>query len=83
MLTGAPKPNVPLRGKARRFQSAFRQLETVGVGVIMGALEWGDEIFGFHDTDRATNGRLEGNKAKLGVLKRITYRFISATNFAH
>ena len=49
----------------------------------MGALEWGDEIFGFHDTDRATNGRLEGNNAKLGVLKRITYRFISATNFAY
>jgi hypothetical protein len=24
-------------------------------------LEWGDEIFSFHDTDRITNGRIEGH----------------------
>jgi transposase len=46
-------------------------------------LRWGDEIFAFHDTDRATNGRLEGTNNKLGVLKRIGYGFVSATNFAH
>jgi transposase len=46
-------------------------------------LDWGDEIFAFHDTDRATNGRLEGTNAKLGVLKRIGYGFVSATNFGH
>lgn len=30
-------------------------------------LEWGDEIFAFHDTDRVTNGRIEGTNNKLGV----------------
>ena len=28
-------------------------------------LEWGDEIFAFHDTDRATNGRIEGTGLRL------------------
>ncbi|MGH9054013.1 MAG: ISL3 family transposase [Acidimicrobiia bacterium] len=46
-------------------------------------LRWGDEIFAFHDADRVTNGLLEGTNAKLGVLKRIGYGFVSATNFAH
>jgi len=46
-------------------------------------LAWGDEIFAFHDTDRATNGRLEGTNNKLGVLKRIGYGFVSPTNFSH
>ncbi|MDP3984450.1 MAG: ISL3 family transposase [Acidimicrobiia bacterium] len=45
-------------------------------------LEWGDEIFAFHDTDRATNGRIEGTNNKLGVLKRIAYGFVNTTNFA-
>src|SRR5690606_35138630 len=31
-------------------------------------LEWGDEIFAFHDTDRITNGRIEGTNNRLGVL---------------
>ena len=51
--------------------------------VISALIHWGDEIFAFHDTDRATNGRLEGTNAKLGVLKRIAYGFVSATNFGH
>ncbi|MBU1495162.1 MAG: ISL3 family transposase [Actinobacteria bacterium] len=46
-------------------------------------LEWGDEIFASHDTDRATNGRIEGTNNKLGVLKRIAYGFTNASNFAH
>lgn len=46
-------------------------------------IQWGDEIFAFHDTGRASNGRLEGTNNKLGVLKRIGYGFVSATNFAH
>jgi transposase len=45
-------------------------------------LEWGDEIFAFHDADRITNGRIEGTNNKLGVLKRIAYGFVNATNFA-
>lgn len=45
-------------------------------------LEWGDEIFAFHDTDRATNGRIEGTNNKLGVLKRVAYGFVNVTNFA-
>ena len=46
-------------------------------------LAWGDEIFAFHDTDRVTNGPLEGTNNKLGVLKRIAYGFTNAGNFAH
>jgi len=46
-------------------------------------LEWGDEIFAFHTTDRVSNGRIEGTNNKLGVLKRIAYGFVSATNFGH
>ena len=45
-------------------------------------LEWGDEIFAFHDTGRITNGRIEGTNNKIGVLKRIAYGFVSSTNFA-
>lgn len=45
-------------------------------------LEWGDEIFAFHDTDRASNGRIEGTNNKLGVLKRVAYGFVNVTNFA-
>lgn len=49
---------------------------------IIGALlDWGDEIFAFHDTDGASNGRLEGTNNKLGVLKRIAYGFVNADNF--
>ena len=40
-------------------------------------------LFAFHDTDRATNGPIEGTNNKLGVLKRIAYGFVNATNFAH
>lgn len=45
-------------------------------------LEWGDEIFAFHDADRITNGRIEGTNNKLGVLKRVAYGFVNPTNFA-
>jgi len=50
--------------------------------VIGALLDWGDEIFAFHDTGRATNGRLEGTNNKLGVLKRIAYGFVNPGNFA-
>lgn len=45
-------------------------------------LEWGDEIFAFHDADRITNGQIEGTNNKLGVLKRIAYGFVNTANFA-
>lgn len=45
-------------------------------------LEWGDEIFAFHTSNRVSNGRLEGTNNKLGVLKRIAYGFTNVTNFA-
>jgi len=45
-------------------------------------LTWGDEIFAFHDTNRITNGRIEGSNNKLGVLKRIAYGFVNMSNFA-
>jgi transposase len=50
--------------------------------VIGALLDCGDEIFNFHDTGRATNGRLEGTANKLGVLKRFAYGFVNACNFA-
>jgi transposase len=45
-------------------------------------LEWGDEIFAFHDTGRITNGRIEGTNNRLGVLKRVAYGFVNVSNFA-
>jgi transposase len=45
-------------------------------------LEWGDEIFAFHETDRVSNGRIEGTNNKLGVLKRSAYGFVNVHNFA-
>ena len=45
-------------------------------------LEWGDEIFAFHDTDRINNGRIEGTNNRLGVLKRVAYGFLNVSNFA-
>jgi transposase len=45
-------------------------------------LEWGDEIFAFHDTGRVTNGRIEGTNNRLGVLKRVAYGFVNTDNFA-
>ena len=45
-------------------------------------LEWGDEIFAFHDTGRITNGRIEGTNNRLGVLKRVAYGFVNTDNFA-
>jgi transposase len=45
-------------------------------------LEWGDEIFAFHDTKRVTNGRIEGTNNRLGVLKRVAFGFVNSDNFA-
>jgi transposase len=45
-------------------------------------LEWGDEIFAFHDTNRITNGRIEGTNNKIGVLKRVAYGFTNVNNLA-
>jgi len=45
-------------------------------------LEWGAEIFAFHQTDRVSNGRIEGTNNKLGVLKRSAYGFVNVDNFA-
>ena len=44
-------------------------------------LKWAPEIFAFHRGGRITNGRLEGTNAKLGVLKRMAYGFVNASNF--
>ncbi len=45
-------------------------------------LEWSAEIFAFHATDRATNGRQEGLNNKIGVLKRVAYGFVNVDNLA-
>jgi transposase len=43
--------------------------------------KWLPEILAFHRENRITNGRLEGQNNKLGVLKRIAYGFVNADNF--
>jgi transposase len=43
--------------------------------------KWLPEILAFHREGRITNGRLEGQNNKLGVLKRIAYGFVNADNF--
>jgi transposase len=45
-------------------------------------LEWGEEIFAFHEVDRVTNGRIEGTNNKIGVLKCVAYGFVNVTKFA-
>ncbi len=45
-------------------------------------LDWSSEIFAFHATDRATNGRQEGLNNKIGVLKRVAYGFVNVNNLA-
>lgn len=50
--------------------------------IITALVDWGDEIFAYHDTGRVSNGRLEGTNAKLGLLKRIAYGFVNPQHFA-
>jgi transposase len=44
-------------------------------------IKWLPEILAFHRENRVTNGRLEGQMNKLGVLKRIAYGFVNPDNF--
>ena len=44
-------------------------------------LRWAPEIFAFHKAGRISNGRLEGTNNKLGVLKRMAFGFVNASNF--
>jgi transposase len=44
-------------------------------------LRWAPEIFAFHRAGRISNGRLEGTNNKLGVLKRMAFGFVNASNF--
>lgn len=44
-------------------------------------VKWLPEILAFHRENHITNGRLEGQNNKLGVLKRIAYGFVNADNF--
>jgi transposase len=50
--------------------------------VLKALAQWLPEILAFHRCGRVTNGRLEGQNNKLGVLKRIAYGFVNADNFA-
>jgi transposase len=43
--------------------------------------KWLPEILAFHRENRITNGRLEGQMNKLGVLKRIADGFVNPDNF--
>jgi transposase len=50
--------------------------------VLNALAQWLPEILAFHRCGHITNGRLEGQNNKLGVLKRIAYGFVNADNFA-
>jgi transposase len=50
--------------------------------VLVALANWLPEILAFHRCGHVTNGRLEGQNNKLGVLKRIAYGFVNADNFA-
>ncbi len=55
-----------------------------GAGVqdrAQGARQELPEILAFYRKNHITNGRLEGQNNKLGVLKRIAYGFVNADNF--
>ncbi len=45
-------------------------------------IAWGDEILAFHDTNRPSNGRIEGTNNLLQVLRRVTHGFTNPDNFA-
>ena len=65
------------------FIAAYQDRSLPEFEQVIGALiDWGDEIFVFHDTDRTANGRFEGTNNKLGVLKRVAYGFVNPANFA-
>ena len=53
------------------FLDLYNQNPMIEFAKLTGALlEWGDEIFAFHDTDRITNGRIEGTilfSSRIGV----------------
>ena len=49
--------------------------------VLKQLMKWLPEILAFHHENHITNGRLEGQNNKLGVLKRIAYGFVNADNF--
>jgi transposase len=49
--------------------------------VLQVLVKWLPEILAFHRCSRITNGRLEGENNKLGVLKRIAYGFVNPGNF--
>ena len=44
-------------------------------------VKWLPEILAFHRENHISNGRLEGQNNKLGVLKRIAYGFVKGGNF--
>jgi transposase len=50
--------------------------------VLQALAKWLPEILAFHRCGRVSNGPLEGQMNKLGVLKRIAYGFVNADNFA-
>ena len=49
---------------------------------LLALAKWLPEILAFHRCGRVSNGRLEGQMNKLGMLKRIAYGFVNADNFA-
>ena len=44
-------------------------------------IAWSDEILGWHHTQRASNGRIEGTNNLLQVLRRTAHGFTNPANF--
>jgi transposase len=69
--------------RVEAFVHAWSETEIPEFRAVLVALaNWLPEILAFHRCGRVTNGRLEGQNNKLGVLKRIAYGFVNADNFA-
>jgi transposase len=69
--------------RVEEFVHAWSATEIPEFRSVLKALaKWLPEILAFHRCGRVTNGRLEGQNNKLGVLKRIAYGFVNADNFA-
>ena len=49
--------------------------------IVNAIIAWSDEIFAWHHTDRANNGRIEGTNNLLQVLRRTAHGFTNAANF--
>jgi transposase len=84
MLYGVYEATTEAEAAARieEFVHTWAELPVPEFKTVLRVLaKWLPEIIAFHRENRITNGRLEGQNNKLGVLKRIAYGFVNPHNF--